>query len=204
MIIPRPLSYTVSTHRSSHLHRPSHLLCHRPAECTTQRDTGRTLRSRTRQLKSKWDRSSPDARLISTKGLRSSILPMDANSAGEFQRSSSRAFLKTSRVTTTSQSDVEAAIQRAQSVFVSGVWSKSTTFSRAKVLTSLARILEKRLPEMTTIESMQTGRTLREMRAQLGRLPEWMSAISSRNNMCTVDLASVTIMPLCCAPTKAM
>ncbi|KAF9054976.1 aldehyde dehydrogenase [Hymenopellis radicata] len=79
-----------------------------------------------------------------------------------------------SAMTTASQSDVEAAIQRAQSVFESGVWSKSSTFSRAKVLTSLARILEKRLPELTTVESMQTGRTLREMRAQLARLPEWI------------------------------
>ncbi|SJL02225.1 related to phenylacetaldehyde dehydrogenase [Armillaria ostoyae] len=45
---------------------------------------------------------------------------------------------------------------------------------KAKVLTNLARILESRLPEMTTIESLQTGRTIREMRAQLGRLPEWI------------------------------
>ncbi|KIY69748.1 aldehyde dehydrogenase [Cylindrobasidium torrendii FP15055 ss-10] len=72
------------------------------------------------------------------------------------------------------QSDVDASIQRAQEVFDSGAWSKASTFSRAKTLGNLARILEARLPEMTTIECLQTGRTIREMRAQLGRLPEWI------------------------------
>ncbi|KAK0243001.1 aldehyde dehydrogenase [Armillaria nabsnona] len=75
---------------------------------------------------------------------------------------------------TTSQEEVETAINRAQKAFDSGSWSKASTFARAKVLTNLARILESRLPEMTTIESLQTGRTIREMRAQLGRLPEWI------------------------------
>lgn len=79
-----------------------------------------------------------------------------------------------SRIWTTSQEEVETAINRAQKAFDSGSWSKASTFARAKVLTNLARILESRLPEMTTIESLQTGRTIREMRAQLGRLPEWI------------------------------
>ncbi|KAK0453870.1 aldehyde dehydrogenase [Armillaria borealis] len=80
---------------------------------------------------------------------------------------------------TTSQEEVETAINRAQKAFDSGSWSKASTFARAKVLTNLARILESRLPEMTTIESLQTGRTIREMRAQLGRLPEWMCVLSA-------------------------
>ncbi|KAK0491244.1 aldehyde dehydrogenase [Armillaria novae-zelandiae] len=79
-----------------------------------------------------------------------------------------------SRIWTTSQEEVETAINRAQEAFDSGSWSKASASARAKVLTNLARILESRLPEMTTIESLQTGRTIREMRAQLGRLPEWI------------------------------
>lgn len=38
----------------------------------------------------------------------------------------------------------------------------------------MARLLEQRLPELAAMESLQTGRALREMRAQLGRLPEWL------------------------------
>jgi acyl-CoA reductase-like NAD-dependent aldehyde dehydrogenase len=35
-------------------------------------------------------------------------------------------------------------------------------------------MLEGRIPELARIESLQTGRALREMNAQLGRLPEWL------------------------------
>jgi acyl-CoA reductase-like NAD-dependent aldehyde dehydrogenase len=38
----------------------------------------------------------------------------------------------------------------------------------------MADLLERRLPTLATIESLQTGRALREMRAQLVRLPEWL------------------------------
>jgi acyl-CoA reductase-like NAD-dependent aldehyde dehydrogenase len=45
---------------------------------------------------------------------------------------------------------------------------------RSKVLSKLARLLEERIPEFAELETMQTGRTIREMKAQLGRLPEWL------------------------------
>lgn len=38
---------------------------------------------------------------------------------------------------------------------------------------NMAHGLERRLPELSRLESLQTGRPLREMRAQLSRLPEW-------------------------------
>lgn len=38
----------------------------------------------------------------------------------------------------------------------------------------MARLLERRLPALATLESLQTGRALREMRAQLARLPKWL------------------------------
>jgi acyl-CoA reductase-like NAD-dependent aldehyde dehydrogenase len=53
-------------------------------------------------------------------------------------------------------------------------WRKTTALQRSKLLSSLARVLEERIPEMAHIEVLQTGRTIREMKAQLGRLPEWL------------------------------
>jgi acyl-CoA reductase-like NAD-dependent aldehyde dehydrogenase len=45
---------------------------------------------------------------------------------------------------------------------------------RSKVLTRLARALEERVPALAELETLQTGRAIREMAAQLGRLPEWL------------------------------
>ena len=38
----------------------------------------------------------------------------------------------------------------------------------------MACLLEQQLPALATMEALQTGRALREMRAQLTRLPEWL------------------------------
>jgi acyl-CoA reductase-like NAD-dependent aldehyde dehydrogenase len=78
------------------------------------------------------------------------------------------------RVYSSSAEDVSNAIQKAQDAFDSGSWSKSSILLRSKVLSQLARVLEEKLPELAKLETMQTGRTVREMNAQLGRLPEWL------------------------------
>ena len=70
--------------------------------------------------------------------------------------------------------DVKSTIENAQQAFESGIWSKSPALLRSKVLSKLARKLEESIPDLSKIETMQTGRTVREMRAQLGRLPEWL------------------------------
>ncbi|OSX59171.1 hypothetical protein POSPLADRAFT_1151107 [Postia placenta MAD-698-R-SB12] len=72
------------------------------------------------------------------------------------------------------QEDVHLAIHYAQETFDSGVWSKAPAIHRAAVLSVLARNLGERIHEFARIESMQTGRAIREMTAQLGRLPEWI------------------------------
>ncbi|KIK67819.1 hypothetical protein GYMLUDRAFT_68842 [Collybiopsis luxurians FD-317 M1] len=77
-------------------------------------------------------------------------------------------------ITAVSPNDVDAIIKNAQDTFNSGIWSKAPVITRSKVLSCLARLLEEKLPEITTIESLQTGRTKREMSAQLGRIPEWL------------------------------
>ena len=66
------------------------------------------------------------------------------------------------------------AVHDAQEAFKSGVWSRAPAIQRSAVLSNLARDLQQRIPEFAKIESIQTGRTIREMTAQLGRLPEWL------------------------------
>ena len=73
-----------------------------------------------------------------------------------------------------STSDVHQTVQDAHAAFQSGVWSRASTQHRSTVLARLARTLEARIPELAEIETLQTGRAIREMRAQLGRLPEWL------------------------------
>ncbi|KAJ3986669.1 aldehyde dehydrogenase domain-containing protein [Lentinula detonsa] len=70
--------------------------------------------------------------------------------------------------------DVNSHIEDAQRTFNSGIWSKAPAITRSKVLSSLARMLEERVPEIAQLECLQTGRTIREMNAQLGRLPDWL------------------------------
>jgi acyl-CoA reductase-like NAD-dependent aldehyde dehydrogenase len=77
-------------------------------------------------------------------------------------------------VASASADDVKWTIDNAQQAFESGIWSKSPALLRSKVLSRLARKLEEGISDLTQIETMQTGRTLREMKAQLARLPEWL------------------------------
>ncbi|GLB34022.1 putative aldehyde dehydrogenase family protein [Lyophyllum shimeji] len=69
---------------------------------------------------------------------------------------------------------VDDAMDYAQHAFQSGVWSKAPAIHRSNVLSKLARILDEHVPELAKIETLQTGRPIREMNAQLGRLPEWL------------------------------
>ncbi|KAK4701319.1 hypothetical protein P7C70_g4916, partial [Phenoliferia sp. Uapishka_3] len=58
----------------------------------------------------------------------------------------------------------------AQETFDSGIWSRMAPADRASVMSSIARLLATRVAELAVLESLQTGRPLREMRTQLGRL----------------------------------
>ncbi|KAJ6539610.1 aldehyde dehydrogenase [Mycena capillaripes] len=73
-----------------------------------------------------------------------------------------------------SESDVKQTVAGAQSIFLAGTWSRAPAIERSKVLSRLARALEDSIPELAQIETLQTGRSIREMKAQLARLPEWI------------------------------
>ncbi|KAF9226666.1 aldehyde dehydrogenase [Gyrodon lividus] len=75
--------------------------------------------------------------------------------------------------------DVDAAATRAHSAYQSGIWSRIPHLARSIVLSRLAQLLEDSIPDMAKIETLQTGRAIREMNAQIGRLPDWLRYYSA-------------------------
>ncbi|WP_029354389.1 aldehyde dehydrogenase family protein [Bosea sp. 117] len=73
--------------------------------------------------------------------------------------------------------DVEAAAQAAQAGFER--WSRLDVFERARHMQALAALVRQRVPALAELESAVTGRPVREMRAQMGRIPEWIEYFAS-------------------------
>lgn len=69
--------------------------------------------------------------------------------------------------------DVDRAVASAKAAAVS--WGETTGSARADILNRVATLLSERLDDFIAVEVAQTGRPIREMRAQLARLPEWYS-----------------------------
>lgn len=63
--------------------------------------------------------------------------------------------------------------------FSSGIWSRADASDRFAVLSKAANLLRSRLPNFINLETQQTGRPIREMRAQLTRIPEWLEYFAS-------------------------
>lgn len=70
--------------------------------------------------------------------------------------------------------DVDTAVTVARAAFDDGRWRGMRARDRARILNRAAALLSERIDEYARLETLQVGRTLREMRAQLGRLPEWL------------------------------
>lgn len=69
------------------------------------------------------------------------------------------------------EEDINAAVKAASEACT--VWGAMPAQERAGVLERFARLLRAALPDFVHQETLQTGRAIREMRAQLARLPEW-------------------------------
>jgi hypothetical protein len=82
-------------------------------------------------------------------------------------------------VVNTTEAQTNEAIEIAQRTFESGVWSKADVRERAKVLNNIAHIMRAEVPRLLELEVAQTGRAIKEMKAQLGRLPEWFEYFSA-------------------------
>ncbi|GKT43449.1 aldehyde dehydrogenase 5, mitochondrial [Colletotrichum spaethianum] len=72
-----------------------------------------------------------------------------------------------------SPEDVDETIRLAHEVFKTGTWSKSPRHVRADVLDKTAELLTAELPSLIPLEVRQTGRAIREMRAQVPTLVKW-------------------------------
>jgi acyl-CoA reductase-like NAD-dependent aldehyde dehydrogenase len=70
--------------------------------------------------------------------------------------------------------DVGAAVAAARAAFEDRRWCGVHPRDRARVLNRAAGLLADRIDEYARMETLQIGRPLREMRAQLRRLPEWL------------------------------
>ncbi|CDM27159.1 hypothetical protein DTO013E5_4332 [Penicillium roqueforti] len=78
-----------------------------------------------------------------------------------------------------SPEDVETAISAAQAAYKSGVWSRASRHHRADVLEKCATLLSDSLPQLISTESKQTGRVIREMKAQVPSLTRWFKYYAS-------------------------
>jgi phenylacetaldehyde dehydrogenase len=70
--------------------------------------------------------------------------------------------------------DVDAAVSAAGTAFRDRRWRGMRPRDRARVLNRAAAPLADRIGEYARLETLQIGRPIREMRAQLARLPEWL------------------------------
>lgn len=70
--------------------------------------------------------------------------------------------------------DVNTAVAAARTAFDDQRWRGIRPRERARVLNRAAGLLGERIDAYARLETLQIGRPLREMRAQLARLPEWL------------------------------
>lgn len=70
-------------------------------------------------------------------------------------------------VASTDKKALDDAVNAADKVYQSGVWSRSDVRYRADVLSKIAVNLREAVPELLELEVAQTGRAVREMKAQV-------------------------------------
>ena len=74
-------------------------------------------------------------------------------------------------------SDVKAAVTSARSAF--GGWSELDPLDRSRHLHAFAHILRSNMSSLALLETTITGRSIREMNAQMARIPEWLEYFAS-------------------------
>eukprot|EP00762_Andalucia_godoyi_P008317 ANDGO_07323.mRNA.1 NAD/NADP-dependent betaine aldehyde dehydrogenase len=75
---------------------------------------------------------------------------------------------------TASSADVEAAFASASAAYVSGAWSNSMSArERGRVLFRASELIREQADFLAMLDCVSTGRPIRELRAQAGRIAEW-------------------------------
>src|ERR1700739_825492 len=68
--------------------------------------------------------------------------------------------------------DVDAAVAAARRA-LNGPWGQLTGFGRARLMRKLGDLIARDADKLAEVETRDTGKLLREMRGQLGTIPEW-------------------------------
>src|SRR5215467_12250417 len=68
-----------------------------------------------------------------------------------------------------SAEDVDRAAQAARAAFEKGSWSRMPASERARILRQIADVMEKHKDELANLETLDTGKPIRE--AQAGDIP---------------------------------
>src|SRR5215472_4513452 len=68
--------------------------------------------------------------------------------------------------------DVDLAVAAARRA-LSGPWGQLTGFGRARLMRRLGDLIARDADRLAEIETRDTGKLLREMRGQLGTIPDW-------------------------------
>lgn len=97
-----------------------------------------------------------------------SIAPEDINKAQRLKLHAPASQDYLCDVICATEQQTKDAIEIADTVFENGVWSRADVRVRAKVLNNIAEELRKALPELVHMEVAQTGRAIKEMKAQVG------------------------------------
>jgi acyl-CoA reductase-like NAD-dependent aldehyde dehydrogenase len=82
-------------------------------------------------------------------------------------------------VDATPRETVDEIVHHSCIAFENGSWAKADASERYAVLSKAAVLLRSRIPDFVDLETRQTGRPIREMRAQLARVPEWLEYFAS-------------------------
>ncbi len=98
---------------------------------------------------------------------------VDASDGGAFDSTNPATGEVWSRVPEATEADVETAVQAAHEAFLKGPWSKMTPTQRGKCLRRLAELLVERSETLGRIESIDTGKMLKETKWQAAYIAEF-------------------------------
>ena len=83
------------------------------------------------------------------------------------------------KVAEATDADVKIAITAAEAAFDDGRWSKKSARERGRVLRKAAQLCFDNTALFAEVETLCTGRAIKEMKAQTGRIPEWLEYFGS-------------------------
>ncbi|ETN40650.1 uncharacterized protein HMPREF1541_04929 [Cyphellophora europaea CBS 101466] len=82
-------------------------------------------------------------------------------------------------ISATPATTIAALVAHANEQFRQGAWARADASERFRVLARAGVLIRERMAELVDLEVKQTGRPVREMTAQLGRVGEWFDYFAS-------------------------